>query len=86
MQTASYTGFFRILLIIVGLYYVIKFLARIFLPILLRKAVEKAGENFTQHQQGQQQKPYGSFQQTGTPEKPRETKKVGEYVDFEEID
>ncbi len=85
METASFNGFVRVLFFMIAFYYVIKFLGRIFLPVLVKKAVEKAGESFSQ-QQRQQQNPYGNVQQTVTPEKPRETEKVGEYVDFEEID
>lgn len=73
-------------------YYVIKFLARLFLPIVVKKVVEKAGQNFQQHYQSNT-----SYHQknSNTDEiihdatkstKPRETKKVGEYVDYEEID
>ena len=73
-------------------YYVIKFLARLFLPIVVKKVVEKAGQNFQQHYQSNasnHQKNsntdeiiYDATKST----KPRETKKVGEYVDYEEID
>ena len=93
MQEASFTGFIRTLIYIIAIYYIIKFLARLFLPILVKKAVEKAGENF----QKQQQYARGNSWQktanndeiiidTANAKKPRETKKVGEYVDYEEID
>ena len=59
---------------------------------MVKKVVEKAGANFQQqyHSQTQQQNTssgqdeiiYDTAQQT----KPRETKKVGEYVDYEELD
>ncbi len=92
METASFTGFFKTLIYIVGFYYVFRFLAKLFLPILLKKVVTKAGENFQKQQQQYQQQ----YQKTSTEKdiiydkstssKPRETKKVGEYVDYEEIE
>lgn len=84
MQTASIPGFIRTLLIIIFIYYAIKILARLFLPFLMRKMMQKAGENLNrQAQQFQQQQ-----QQQSAPKKemPTSKKKVGEYVDFEEVD
>lgn len=92
MQTASFSGFIKTLFYFIAFYYVFKFLARLFLPLVIKKVVEKAGQSFQQQ--------YGSntsSQQTTSKRdeiildstkntKPRETKKVGEYVDYEEID
>jgi len=93
METASFAGTIKVIFYIILFYYIFKFLMRILLPVLLKKAVEKAGENFRQQQY---QAPFnpsqnGSSQTTFTntnpkSDKPRETKKVGEYVDFEEIE
>ena len=90
METASFAGFIKIIFYIIIFYYVIKFVARLLLPLLIKKAVEKAGENF------QQQNPYSqtrsasinddTIYNTSKTEKPRETKKVGEYVDYEELE
>ena len=87
MQGASFTGFIEMIFEIIIFYYIIKFLAKLFLPMLVKKAVQKAGEKFQQNQQ---------YNQNTTSEdeviinknsdKPREIKKVGEYVDFEEIE
>ena len=92
MQTASFNGIIKTIFYIMVFYYVIKFLARLFLPILVKKVVEKAGQSFQQHYQSNasnHQKNsnndeiiYDATKST----KPRETKKVGEYVDYEEID
>ena len=59
---------------------------------MVKKVVEKASTNFQQQYQsqynpnntssGQDEIIYDTAQQT----KPRETKKVGEYVDYEELD
>jgi flagellar biosynthesis/type III secretory pathway M-ring protein FliF/YscJ len=83
MQTASFVGFFRTLLIIVLIYYVIKFLARLFMPILLRKMVQKAEQNFKQHT-NQQQEPSSTSKSKF--ENPKPKKEVGEYIDYEEVD
>ena len=93
MQTASGYGIIKTIFYLLAFYYIFKFLAKLFLPLLVKKVVEKAGENF----QKQQQYARGnSWQKTATNDeiiidtanakKPRETKKVGEYVDYEEID
>jgi formate-dependent nitrite reductase cytochrome c552 subunit len=68
-------------------------LARLFLPLVVKKVVEKAGENFQKQQQSSQ---YNSWKKTSNNDEiiynttnaknPRETKKVGDYVDYEEID
>jgi len=92
LETASFNGFLRTLLYIVAFYYIFKFLARIFFPILVKKAVEKAGEQFQQqqhqYQSNQNYKASSKDEIINTPKSdmPRETKKVGEYVDYEEID
>lgn len=91
METASFNGFIKTLIYIIAFYYAFKFLARLFLPILIKKAVEKAGQNF---QQGSQQNTYYSNQSNSDEiiideskvSKNRATKKVGEYIDFEEIE
>ena len=87
MQEASFNGFVKMIFSLILFYYIVKFLAKLFLPILVKKAVDKAGEKFQQNQN------YNSHQNTQDEviinkdsKKPRETKKVGEYVDFEEID
>lgn len=53
---------------------------RLLLPVLLKKAVEKAEDNLRNMQQGQ------TSYQAPQPERPRERKKVGEYIDYEEIE
>lgn len=93
MQTASFNGILKTIFYIIAFYYVFKFLARLFLPIMVKKVVEKAGENFQQQQYQQQQsrnqstfRTDESITDTTSSSKPRETKKVGEYVDYEELD
>jgi len=93
MQTASFTGFIRTLFYILAFYYIFKFLAKLFLPLLVKKVVEKAGQNFQQQQQNAQANTWNQASTqdeviftTKNEKNPRETKKVGEYVDYEEID
>lgn len=94
METASFNGFIKTILYIVLFYYIFKFLAKLFLPVLVKKVVQKAEQNFQQQytHQNQQQNQYQNTNRdeiivdTAKSTKPRETKKVGEYVDYEEIE
>lgn len=93
MQTASFTGFIETIFYILAFYYIFKFLAKLFLPLLVKKVVQKAGENFQQQQQRSQDTSWNQTKNkdeviinTGNSKNPRETKKVGDYVDYEEID
>ena len=101
MQLASFSGFVKTLFYMIMFYYVFKFLAKLFWPILVKKAVEKASENFQQQQQyAQQQYTQQQYSQnnrrynnqdeiivhTARSKNPKKTTKVGEYVDYEEID
>ncbi|HTG67296.1 MAG TPA: DUF4834 family protein [Flavobacterium sp.] len=93
MQEASFTGFIRTLFYIITFYYIFRFLAKLFLPLLVKKVVEKAGQNMQQQQQRQYQDSWQnthegetSIYNTQNAKKTRETKKVGDYVDYEEID
>ncbi len=93
MQTASFTGFIETIFYILAFYYIFKFLAKLFLPLLVKKVVEKAGQNFQQQQHYSQDNSWKKTQSkeeviynTSTTKNPRETKKVGDYVDYEEID
>jgi hypothetical protein len=88
MQEANFINVFRNIIFIVGFYYAFKFLARIFLPILMNKAVHRVQQNFEK-----QQSQYHSDTNSGSnaanqsqrfDKKP--TKQVGEYIDYEEVD
>ena len=63
---------------------------RLLAPYLFQEMVKKAGQNFQQQQQQyqkhQQQQSKQSKQQATNFDKPQERKKVGEYIDFEEIE
>lgn len=89
MQEASFQGLFKTIVYMIGFFYLIKILSRIFMPILMKKAMDKVQENFNrQYQQGNfnqatsndsytQEKPHRDFK--------KPTKQVGEYVDYEEV-
>ncbi|WP_430613221.1 DUF4834 family protein [Flavobacterium sp. JP2137] len=91
MDTASFGGFLRTLLIIVLAYYAFRFIMRYLFPVLIYRVAKKANENFQQKQQDFYNK---KSEETHTapnsefvnPDKPREKKKVGEYIEFEELD
>ena len=93
MQEASFSGFIKAIFYMIAFYYIFRFLARLFLPVIVKKVVEKAGANFQKQQQNAQanswqKKPNNDevIIDTANAKKSRETKKVGEYVDYEEID
>ena len=74
-------------------YYVFRFLAKLLLPLVVKKVVQKAGENFQQQQQYAQNNAWEKsntrdeiIYNTANSKNPKETKKVGDYVEYEEID
>jgi len=83
-------GLLRILLILVIFYYVIKFLARLFAPFLIKKMAEKMQQKAQGFNNQSRSKPDDSEGQTIIDKAPRNNQQskdsVGEYVDFEEID
>lgn len=90
IHQASMSGFIRTVLIIVAIFYIFRFLARLLAPYLMKKVIQKAQGSF---QQRYEQQFNGNQQQTHTKtnksaEKPplRSTKKVGEYIDYEELE
>jgi uncharacterized membrane protein len=89
MQYASLDGILRTILTIVCIYYLLKFIGKLLFPIMVKTVVDKAQENFQNQQQNYQrtQNNQSDFVNTNAKsDKPREKKKVGEYIDYEEID
>lgn len=92
LQTASFVGFLRTILIIVLVYYAVKFLSRLFAPYLVRymskKMQERFGQQFQQHQNAQQ--PRRNEGETVIDKAPQSSRTsnndVGEYVDYEEVE
>ncbi len=90
MEEASVMGFLRTILILILVYYVLKWLGRILFPVLFQKAVRNFEDKMRQDQ-GQagttDQVKEGETVIDRKPNPQRETNKnVGEYVDYEEID
>ena len=82
----------KVALIILLIYFGIKILSRIFAPLFLKHLAKKANERFggqfrdfnTQNEQ--QKKNVGEVSIDKMPEKKSSNNKVGEYVDYEEVD
>lgn len=79
-------GFFRTLLIILLIYYVLKFLARLFMPFLLRKMAQKVEKTFKQQQQQNANKSQQQKSTKNDADDLKVKKQVGEYIDYEEVD
>ncbi len=78
-------GLIKTLVIIVGVYYIVKFLMRLFAPFLMKYAANKM-EKKMKEQFGQKQSNTKNDFSNSSNRKMKTTKKVGEYIDFEEID
>ena len=90
METASFTGLIRAIVWILFIYYAFKIFFKLFGPAIFQSAVKRAEKNIFQQFQNQQQQQNQQYtQQTNTApkqDKPHEKKKVGEYIDYEELD
>jgi len=88
-------GLIRFLIIAISIIYIIRILARIFLPFLFKKAVNKMQEKMNQQQAGYQQqnngapkKPEGTISVDFVPPTPKKKPKLdqaGDFVDYEEL-
>jgi len=89
MQEASLQGLWFVLILILG-YYAFKWLARIFLPYLMQKAVRNFEKKAREQQGYQNQADHVREGETVVDKQPVQKNKsnnnVGEYVDFEEVD
>jgi len=83
-------GLLKTIFIIILIYYALKVLSKLFAPLLLRyvakKAEKKFSEKFNQHAKNQQQQPREGETVIDKGPKSKPSKKVGEYIDFEEVD
>lgn len=88
MDTASFSGILRTLFIIILVYYAVRFFFKLLAPALVQHVVRKAGENLYEEGQKQKQQNYDSGRRSDNAAKvnPQEKKKVGEYIDYEEIE
>lgn len=78
----------KVLLFILLIYFGIKILSRIFAPLLIKYFTNKAAERFGGFQNHKQPEPKkdGEISIDKIPKSKTSNKKVGEYVDFEEVD
>lgn len=87
-------AFLKTILIILLVYYLFKILIKLFAPKILNYAGKKAEQHirekfqgFNTQQQSQSNKEQGDvIIDNNTTKKSNSSKKVGEYIDFEEID
>ncbi len=81
-------SFLKTVLIILLVYFTIRFLGKLLWPYLVRYITKKAGQKmenaFKGFQQQSQQRPKATPQKEEVPKKSSEV--VGEYIDFEELD
>ena len=84
MEMASGSSLLRTLAIIILSYYLFKFLMRIFAPIIMQKAVSKMQEKM-QEQYKKQQEQQEQQQYTTSQFQSKEKEKLGDYIDYEEI-
>ena len=81
-------GFLRTILIIMLIYYGIKFLGRLLAPVLLKRFAKKMQDRFQQQYQDPQNPPQEegkvTLEKTNTSTKTK-LNDVGDYVDFEEL-
>lgn len=79
----------KFVLIMVGFYYLFRIIMRLLAPILVRKVAQKMQDNFKKNYQQQYNSTtdnqYNS-NQNDVGKNPRSTKKVGEYIDYEEVE
>lgn len=80
----------RTILIILLVYYAIKILTKLFAPMLMwyasKKMEKKFGEAFKQYQNEQSGNEGETVIDKNTSNNSKTDKKVGEYIDFEEIE
>jgi large-conductance mechanosensitive channel len=84
MEMASGSSLLRTLAIIILSYYLFKFLILIFAPIIMQKAVNKMQEKMQEQYKKQQQQQQNTTDQS-TQFQSKEKEKVGDYIDYEEI-
>lgn len=88
LQYASAVGVLRTVLIILAIYYVVKVLSRIFAPLLFKYVAKKAGQRFggPYNTKNEPERKEGEVTIDKVPNTKTSNKKVGDYIDYEEID
>ena len=89
MQEASFIGVLNTILVIMMIYYGLKFIGRFLVPIFFQKVMKNAEEKFKQ-QQGFKEDNKSKEGETIIDRNPNtqkgSNKNVGEYIDYEEIE
>lgn len=92
IQEAGPINMIRTILIILVVYYALRFLMKLFAPFLVKKVMDKMQQKAEQQYQNQNRRNDSTVNEGETviDKKPQNTKQsnnsVGEYVDFEELD
>ena len=86
IQTASFVGLLKTVLIIFLSYTVFKYVMRLLAPFFLRSIARKMERRFNQNTSPQTRQKEGEVSIDKTPGKQASNDDVGEYVDYEEID
>ena len=86
-------AFLKTILIILLVYYLLKILARWFAPKIFSYAAKKTEERFRENFSGNPRQQHANEEKIGEiiidkkpPKKNNSSKKVGEYIEFEELD
>jgi len=86
IQQASLTGVLRTILTLIAIYYIAKFVMRLAAPYLMKYAAKKMEQKMKDQFGNMQNQQRPSQPNTTKSELPKEKKKVGDYIEFEEID
>ena len=82
----SIPGFLRTILIIVVVYYGLKFVIRLLFPVVVKKAMNNMQERQAAYQRGDQKREGEVTVESKRRDQNRTKNAGGEYVDFEEVD
>ena len=87
LQTASFIGLLKTLLIFILVYTIFKYVMRLLAPFILKSIAKKAESHFRNHSgpKSPNQKE-GEISIDKMPNSKSSNKDVGEYVDYEEVE
>ena len=83
---AGLVGVLKTILIFMAIYYIAKFVMRLAAPFLMQYAAKKMEQKMKDQFGNMQNQQNQSHTKATKNEIPKEKKKVGEYIDYEEID
>jgi len=88
MDKIRFMGLLRTILIIIIVYYVLKFVSKYILPIILKKAVNKVQKDMNSQFENENHKStkIGETSVDYAPKNNSSNNNVGEYIDYEELD